>query len=323
MEAWVLYFWFALRSRNPVFFAASNPGLLLGGLMDDDKTEAYDLLPDSAIPKTFLINNHSALDAKKEVQQLLENRQLRFPLILKPNIGLKGIEVIKAMDQETILEYCSRSKAKEILVQEFIDFEREFSLMFYRLPRSKEYGISSIVEKIYPFIIGDGIRNIKNMIEDFKDPFLNKSIALAHHATQLDWIPAKNQKLNLHEIGNYSQGAKFKDITYQLDQNLLDNVKGFFDQVNGIDFCRIDFKSNSLSDFGTDRFKILEINGAKSEPLHIYDQSVSLIETIGVIYRHWKIMYRQSMEQKALGFEFPSFKEACRSFIKIRQIINA
>jgi hypothetical protein len=38
-------------------------------------------------------------------------------------------------------------------------------------------------------------------------------------------------------------------------------------------------------------FKIIEINGAKSEPTHIYDPKHSLKYALKEIYRHQKIFY--------------------------------
>ena len=63
-----------------------------------------------------------------------------------------------------------------------------------------------------------------------------------------------------------------------------------------------------LEDLKNGRFKLLEINGAKSEPLHIYDPNLSLSQVVNDISLHWKTLFGVVKENIATT-EFPSSME--------------
>ena len=56
-------------------------------------------------------------------------------------------------------------------------------------------------------------------------------------------------------------------------------------------------------------FKIIEINGAKSEPTHMYDPKHSLFFAWKEIAKHWKIMAKISRKNHKEGFPYLNIKE--------------
>jgi hypothetical protein len=63
-------------------------------------------------------------------------------------------------------------------------------------------------------------------------------------------------------------------------------------------------------------FFILEVNGAGSEPTHIYDPRHSIFFAWKEIVRHWIILYKISRANHKLGFPYLTMKEGLEMFRK-------
>ena len=80
--------------------------------------------------------------------------------------------------------------------------------------------------------------------------------------------------------------------------------------MSGFYFGRLDvmFENLELLKNG-ENFKIIEINGAKSEPTHMYDPKHSLFFAWKEIAKHWKIMAEISRKNHESGFPYLNLKE--------------
>ena len=65
-------------------------------------------------------------------------------------------------------------------------------------------------------------------------------------------------------------------------------------------------------------FKILELNGAKSEPAHIYQPGASLFKAYNVLFYHWKEMYQIARTNYENGTPYPNFKKGWSLWKKYR-----
>src|SRR6478736_8848816 len=77
------WFWFSLKARSLFFFSASNPSILMGGMMGESKFDVLKLVPDELKPKTLLVKLPAT--SEQVCQQLMDN-ELSFPLIFKPDL---------------------------------------------------------------------------------------------------------------------------------------------------------------------------------------------------------------------------------------------
>ena len=67
---------------------------------------------------------------------------------------------------------------------------------------------------------------------------------------------------------------------------ILNKIQGFY-------YGRLDIRYDNFEDLEAGKnFKIIEINGAKSEPTHIYDPKHSLWYAQKEIFRHQKLFYQ-------------------------------
>jgi len=301
------------RFRSMTFFSACNPAIDLGGMLYDRKTDIYDLLPQHIVPATTIITSREASKA------FIEKNNLQYPLIVKPNVGLKGYKVSKIGNEDELNAFFVENNVndREWLLQEYIDYEKEFSVLFYRYPQEGKYGVSSFIEKTYPHVFGDGKNSLRVLIEQYNNPFLLKDIVFKRLAEVLDSVPENGKKITLDYIGNYSRGAKFHSKMEYVTDEMSSMLSSLFQKADGLNFFRIDLKSDSVDTFLKGEFKVLEINGMKSEPLHIYDEHSTFIDNSRIIRDHWNIIEKITREQKELLKELPTFRQGIKSWISI------
>jgi len=274
------------RFRSMTFFSACNPAIDLGGMLYDRKTDIYDLLPTHIVPATTIITSRTASSS------FIEKNNLQFPLIVKPNVGLKGFKVYKIGDENELNSFFEDNdvQEREWLLQEYIDYKKEFSVLYYRYPQEQKSGVSSFIEKTYPHVVGDGKKTLKTLIDQYNNPFLLKESVYKRLATELNTVPEKDEEIILDFIGNYSRGAKFHSKMEYVSDEMSSMLSSLFHKADGLNFFRIDLKSNSVEDFLRGNFKVLEINGMKSEPLHIYDANSTFFNNSKIIRDHWSII---------------------------------
>ena len=312
------YFLYSARFRSFTFFSACDPAIELGGMLDENKSDIYKLLPPKYVPKTINLRPPD-LDLNE-----VKEWGVQFPLIVKPNIGFRGYKVALVNDPEELQSYLlQQDPHREWLIQEYLDHKREYSLLFYRFPDGSRYGISSLIEKIYPYVTGDGKSTLKTLVEEYENAFLDREEFKRRMRDQLDVIPQEGEKVQLETIGNYSRGSKFYSLMDDIDEDLIAATLSHFKEVEDMDFFRMDFKADDLDAYKAGRFGILEINGTKSEPLHIYDRRYGFWDRSKTLIDHWKIIAAIVSNRRSISnYQFPSTKVGLKSLFTIKKLVD-
>jgi len=272
-----------IQTRSISFFSALNPAIAMGGFLDDKKTDIYKIIPASYLPLTKQVND------LKSALALMKSGDFEYPIIIKPDIGLKGIGVAKISSPKLMEQYFSAHKQKDSFVE-------------------------------YPFVVGDGNKTLLELINLNKNPFLKKAWITNSFNDRLNEILDINKKLIIDPIGNYSRGAKFYSRQDQISQEFIESANDLFKEIEGIDFCRIDLKTKNLEALQKGKYKIIELNGAKSEPLHIYDPDLTWSQIVNDIKQHWKIINSIVKQRVALKYVFPNVSSTFKSYFAIKKI---
>ncbi len=311
-----LLYWsfFSVYFRSLTFFSVANPKIYLGGMLDERKSDIYHLIPDHYLPLTRLYQNFSIQSVSDIVQRF------EFPIILKPNIGFKGFLVKKIENEHQLRDVVGEYLGKELIVQQFLNEPFEYSIMYYRID-NENFGISSLVEKHLPSVKGDGIKTLGELINDLRNPFLHQNWVKKGNREQLDRVLKYGEHYIVDYVGNYSRGSKFENINQKISPLLIQSINEFFNQVHGMNFCRLDVKANSFEELNEGRFKLLEINGAKSEPLHIYDARLNMWRIVRSIHEHWLILFK-IVRNNIKEANFPSSLEGIKSYYSLKKLVN-
>lgn len=301
------YLWLSLRARSFFFFSASNPGIESGGLLGESKWRILQGIAPDYLPRTMLTEPGLPLD-----QLLLPIRQwgLSFPMIAKPDVGERGWRVEKILSAEQLQTYNQQAKGR-FLIQEYIDMPLELGIFYYRMPGQNTGRISSVVQKEFLTVTGNGRATLAELIHQQPRALLQRDVLYQQYGSRWQEVLAAGESLQLVSIGNHCRGTTFLDanalITPALEQ--------VFDRISlpipGFYYGRYDLRCSSLTDLYAGRnIRILELNGAGAEPAHIYQPGFSLREAYRVLLLHWQQLYCISHENHRRGIPYMGWREA-------------
>ena len=306
-----LWVYYAIKARSFFFFNASNPRIKNGGFMMESKKQIYDLLPEKYYPNTVLIRENSDL---KNIVDLLAEKEIHFPLIAKPDIGLRGSGVKKIKTVAELQEYADKANF-DFLLQDLIPFKKEVGIFYVRSPLEKNGKITGIVSKEFLIVIGDGEATIEDLIKKTPRFELQLQVLKEEYGEQLHRILQKDETLNLVPFGNHARGAKFLDGSDWITPELTKTINEVAMQIPGFYFGRFDIMYNTFEELERgENFQIVELNGAASEPTHIYDPKHSVWFAWKELARHIRYMYEISVENHKMGVPYLDYKVGMREY---------
>lgn len=280
---WVAY---ALRLKSFRFYRFSNPAIKNAGLYDDCKFDIYNLLPKNWFPKTCIVRNMEPTN----IAEVIKNESFEFPLIVKPDVGCRGVMVKKVNTIEEILQYKSALNA-DFLIQEICEYPNEIGLFYYRFPDQKKGHISGITGKVFLSVLGDGIRSLEELLAE--KPRFRLQIPTLKKQMDLSEILPKDEQRCLVPFGNHNRGTEFLDYSQKINAKLEEVFNVFLGDIDGFYYGRLDIRYNTWQELENGiNFSIIEVNGAKSEPTHIYDPKHSFWYGQKEIYRHQRIFFK-------------------------------
>ena len=277
----------------------------------ESKKQIYNLIPQQYYPKTELIAEGTPI---KDVVEKLENVSLKYPFIAKPDIGLRGSAVKKIHNPEELVQYNSKVNF-DYLIQDLIPFPNEIGVFYVRYPYETKGKITGIVAKEFLVVTGDGVATIEQLLR--KDPRHEMQLKALQkeYGDYLQNVLQKGEQKNLVPYGNHIRGAKFIDCSHWITPKLTKIINEMCIQIPNFYFGRLDLMYNTLAELEEGKnFAIVELNGAASEPTHIYDPKHSIFFGWKELMRHIKYMYEISVFNNAKGTPFLSHKEGMKEY---------
>jgi hypothetical protein len=312
------WLWFGLKARSLIFFSASNPCILMGGMFGESKYDMLRKIPDQYVAKSAVIQYPATSET---VSQIIRSVGLSFPVIFKPDLGERGWMVRRINSREDIEKYLEEIKIN-FIVQEFIDLPLEFGVFYRRFPSRQEGEVVSIVMKEMLTVVGDGESSLRDLILTVDRAKLQFNTLAKKFAARLDHIPARGEEIELVSIGNHCLGTKFLNGNHLINARLNKSFNMLSHQIKDFFFGRYDLRAASLADLEEGKIKIMELNGCGAEPAHIYHPGFSIWEAMEVMHRHWTDLYRISIENHRSGIPFVPFKEGLSIYRKFKKSVG-
>lgn len=290
----------AIKARSFGFFSAVNPAIEGSGNGLESKYETIQLLPEVYKPKTIYIKIGDTLS---NIFVKLNTHHINFPLIIKPDIGFRGLLVKKINSENELTDYINKYNSINLLIQEFIEFKNECGIFYHKIPGEKTGTISSITLKKYLTVIGDGNSSLKELIANDDRAKIYTKLISELNKDKLNSIPPNNEEMILNIIGNHSKGTQFINGNHLINKELTAFFDNLSNSIQGWYYGRVDIKYNNFDELIKDEnLKIIEINGIISEPTHIYDASKgTYFKALKSIKDHWKIVYLIGVQNKKLN----------------------
>lgn len=310
---WIYPIWIflCLRARSFFFFAASNPSIKNGGFLNESKKDIARIIPVHFHPKTVFFD--LPVNADIVIQQL-HTAGMRFPLIGKPNVGGRGRGIKALRDENDVREYVNAAFL-DFHIQEYVPYKNEVGIFYSRMPGDKKGKVSGIVRKEFLSVTGNGKSTIRELLLQDKrsimylDSLKNKQVDL------LDVVLPGGERQIVSPYGNHARGSKFLDDTHLADEQLNTTFDTICQQIPDFYFGRLDVRYDTWEAFKEGKnFAIIEVNGAGSEPTHMYDPRHSLFFAWREIVRHWILLFKISRANHKRGHRYLSFKEGVAMF---------
>ncbi len=306
-----LWAYYSLRTKSLFFFNASNPSIKNGGFMNESKKEIYDIIPQKYYPKTQLVQGQISFE---NIIKLEKESTIQYPFIAKPDIGLRGSAVKKINNLDELLAYHSKAHF-DYLIQDLIPYKNEVGIFYVRYPNQKQGKITGIVGKEFLIIEGNGKDTIEILVKKNPRFAFQLQTLQREYGKKLKEILPIGEKRNLVPFGNHARGAKFIDVSHWTTPKLTETIDAMCQEIPQFYFGRLDVMYNTWEELENGKnFALVELNGAASEPTHIYDPTNSLFFAWKELARHIKYMYQISVLNHKNGAKYLSFKEGIKEY---------
>ncbi len=309
--AWVL--WLGLKFRKLTLFTAANPGLpAAGGFHGESKSEILASLGPERVARSRRIPADAGLEAQTAaVRGFMDELGLDYPIVLKPDRGMRGIGVaVVAGDDQ--LEAYFRGARRDTIVQEYVGGP-ELAIFYLRRPGAPRGEIFSITEKVRPVVLGDGRSSVERLILADERAVILARVYFRILESELDRVPAAGEPVQLAEVGSHSGGIVCLDGRGYRTPALEDAVERLARTCEGFYFGRFDLRAPSIESFREGRdFKVLELNGVTSEATHIYDPRYGVVDAWRTICEQWRLAFEIGAANRDRGVRPASVAELVR-----------
>lgn len=299
LPIWPCYVYQAVRQRRAAFFTNVNPAIDMGGFFGEGKSAIYDLLPVDAYPRTMVVPPRTPA---AQLSALRSAAGIEFPLIVKPDVGERGQGVVRVTDEAGLLQALA-DKPQALLMQALAQGAQEYGLMFARDVVTNRVELLSVCGKRFLSVVGDGTHTTRWLLaETWRG---SKQIArLAASSPQvLEQVPARGEVLLVEPIGNHCRGTLFFNAGHVATDRLRQRLDAILNNATGINYGRLDVRSESEEALALGSFVVIELNGVSSEPGHIYDPSWSIFRCWSELLRHVRKLGPLSLAAQRAGHQ--------------------
>ena len=288
-----------IRSGSLSYFTLANPGMKMGGFSSYSKFDILSQLDQKYLPKSVRFDHEPETH---EVLHAMREHGISFPIILKPDEGERGWKVEKILNEDGIADYLLDSPERLIL-QEYIKMSEEYGVMYYRFPGEMSGTISSVMKREFLSVTGDGKSTLLELMLQSDRCLYHLPRMKKKFADELNLIPEDGERKILEEIGNHNRGTTFLNANHLISDQLAKAFDAASSTLNEWYFGRFDVRTPSYDDMLKGNFKVVEVNGANSEPTHIYDPHMSIFTAYHDLFAHWNIIYKISKANRKRGFK--------------------
>ena len=304
--------WLSLRHLGPTLLTNANPSLPYSGLVGESKhavlAEVKGNARELVSPYVRALRwggEGGLMRSVNEAMEAIKNDQLSFPLVAKPDIGMRGVGVQIVRSQADLQAYASSFPAgANFILQTLVDEEGEAGVFYIREPGEKKGRITSLTLKYFPRVHGDGKRTLRQLIMD--DPRAGKlaHIYMDRHQQRLETIIDKGESVRLAFAGSHSRGTIFRNGNDQITEAMTDAFDRVAQSIDEFYIGRLDVRFGDFEAFKNGHgFKIIEINGAGGEQTHIWDARTTLAEAYKALLQQFGALYRIGAANRRRGFK--------------------
>lgn len=299
----------ALRHRGLMLPSVANPHIVCGGFRGESKMSYLQQIP--ADLQQWVAPSHRFVatpdlarpQGLARLERQIAAQGLAFPLVAKPDIGSQGYGVRLVRDLADLGAYLAEFPAGEaVILQHYVDWQGEAGVLYVRLPGEPQGRIFSLGFRSFPHVVGDGRSTLAELIET--DPRTSR-MARRHRraaAAQLARVPARGELVRLSLLGSVRIGALYYDGGAYVTPALTARFDEIARAMPEFYFGRFDVRFESVDALCRgEGFRVLEVNGASAEAIHIWDPEQTVRETYRVLFEQFRLLYEIGANNRDRG----------------------
>jgi membrane protein DedA with SNARE-associated domain len=313
-----------IRYRSLTLPTVANPLIEAGGLWGESKSRLMGCISEEnsgfVAPFTSL-----KLDKSLSSEILLENalmkmkeKGLQFPIVVKPDIGWLGLGVRVVKDESMLLDYINiYPRDLSIIMQKLISHKGEAGVFFIRKPGEPTGRVTSLTIRYFPYIIGDGTSTVDELINKderlrYKSSFYKGKESFHQGLSEefLKSVPPRGEIKQIAFIGSIRVGGLYINGEKYITEELNERFNKIACSIPEFYYGRFDIKFESIDMLQQGKnFEIIEINGAGSEAIHVWDANMPLRKVFQELFKYQSILFKISNENRKRGFKPMKGKE--------------
>ncbi len=198
-----------------------------------------------------------------------------------------------------------------MVIQRLIPYDGEAGIFYVRLPGEAHGHIQSVTLRYFPFVYGDGVSTLQELIQNNEPSKLRAGFYLGRKAEHmgfekeyLEMIPSEGELVRLSFIGSIRVGGLYRDASNLISPEMTARFDEIALSMPEFYFGRFDvrFESTELLRAGQG-FSIIEINGAGSEAINAWDPEVPIFKLYRELFRTQSLLFKVSAINRSRGFQ--------------------
>ena len=329
--AWLFYppvaamcSWLAFKYRGLSLPTIANPAFRNGGLVGESKIEILQAIMNAApelVADGYALPTGPLAPRLQLAEKICDEHAVSYPFVVKPNIGQRGAGFKLVHSRSDLEQYLARVSS-DLVLQRYVADEKEIGVFYYRFPGSARGEIFAVTEKVFPEIVGDGVRPFEALIAADERASLMASTYLKRFPLMRRKVLVEGERVRLVEAGNHCQGCIFREGQHLFSEALRHRIDQVSRQLPGFFIGRYDIRYSNTEDLlRGENFKIIELNGAASEATNIYDERTSLLSAYGTLYRQWELVYAIGRCNRDIGYTPASPWEVVKDLTLYRRMV--
>lgn len=280
--------YFYLQFKNKTILIDKNISLTRQSFITTDLTRFKDITSKLLIANNLPTPNMECFYKKtyNKKTALKKLKKLHYPIIIKNSSGSNSIGIFPDINNpDEAIKILNKyiPKYSDMVAQEMV-FGKEYRILVLNNK------IIGALEMIHPHIIGDGISNVRELIQTLqlttkKKTNFNKQLKLflKKQSVSLTTIISKGKKIYFKSNSCLAEGGKTKDVTLIVNKE-IENICVNASKVVGRYLVGIDVICQDITRKPTKKtFNILEINSRPDLYIHYnptYGKSQNVVKKI-------------------------------------------
>ncbi len=314
--------WQAARAGGPTVITAANPAIEHGGLTGESKwalDQRMRVHNAAYLPRTTLLELREPLPRRlARAREFMEREALDYPVVLKPDVGHRGLGVLVARDDDALVRRLRATKL-DLLLQEYVAGQ-EYGVYYLRYPKWPRGQVPSVCAKVPLVLTGDGVSTLERLILDDHRAVSMAPVFLRRFRARLEEVPAAGARVKLVEIHAHSLGAMFvdrADLRAPALARAIDTISQ--STAPSLYIGRYDVRAASPVALQSGEFKVIEFNGITGEPGDMYDPRNSLWSGWRRMSAHWRHAYEIGAANHRRGAPISSLRDILEELRRERE----